>query len=746
MPLTFNKDGIYLGAGSLQTSREEVYVFYNSDTFNLCAGATVEKLGDDFVLARDSLTFQAEDGLLIHIRLKQEKEESVGSLLVRGRLSIWESTSGEPIYDGNLSFLSTSSPRLLREQVLQWKPEFGRRFVPWNTECWGKGILRYLEGGEIKGLKKLIYLPSDLSITFDTTQSGQPACLIAHPSLATVDVDAAHCVSQEHIPNGVKIALKRDKLKGVSIIPVKLTFKNGSSVEIKVTYPEKGYYIINSKGEVIANDQVFSLDSSAGLRVLAVGYSRQEKVHLDIRSARTGYEKCVELMDRTPLRRGGMALKILDIYTLRKELELFLTADSDLDGELDLEVLPLGVRSQGRKKIKVKRYDSKLNLDRATGLLSLEKGNDAVFIPSEAKLEISKLILHEAQTNTQVLASLDTHVWELPFASFERGPWLLTLKDGEHALTRPLLCTIDETKSEKAEYAIHGTLDACLKERHTQTRLEAIKSELMKWAEGADLHGETWKTLQSYLATLGRLPTETFDVVKVLSKTPQALVMALCLCDAHLNMLVHKHMPELSFAWELLPLSAWKAGIDKVRSYYVDLETQHPSLEGMLTGDFEAKLKAFMHHAKLDTVYGILKGDYNTMPADIGMRLGAEHLNEDWNKAKTDFLARYGKDDQDVMDWPQVGKPGESKSIWDYLPSECQHHYRTLIKRMLRVVDPTREAFACAPAIAAIYAVEGLTPSDELIFELKHMRPYDEAWYLKAFNSFFGIFWLSKKN
>jgi hypothetical protein len=308
------------------------------------------------------------------------------------------------------------------------------------------------------------------------------------------------------------------------------------------------------------------------------------------------------------------------------------------------------------------------------------------------------------------------------------GPWLVLGYIGEQVRLRPLLLTVPGKEPDPSPpNSSASEFDAAVRTSPKDARLSALRTALGKMA--ANLDHPDWRRVQRHVATLGRLPATTFDVVRVLSEVPDAAVAALLLCGDGLEM-TWTGLEELPFSWALVPVKSWVRGVkalmrsadakdelwrtlgwDRARAR---IETLKLFWE---RGPKQALFMATILEVVCMTSSGVPPPPQHLVSVARTPE-GRRSLESLLTRQRTAMLARHAASD----DWWPEGdvralalQAGITPAILDevHIPADLGHR--------ADVYD--------APGVAAAISVLGVPCPLPLLLQIRRLRSFDETWF-----------------
>lgn len=579
---------------------------------------------------------------------------------------------------------------------------------------------RYVVDGEVRAEVKLAIAPEDLTLDLTLATRQRPGALrVASRSLDAVGVDGAPgCdVVPDEGSRGVPTfrVTFPPLVAPPAVVTLHLRLMNGGEVVLPFRYPQSLGRFEFSSGEALATETVVDLSTLGSIRAVARAANESEKWLLDARALGSSGNA----LQRHRLLPGeGRTTRELELRDVRDEVESLLAALGDLDAEVDLRLLRLGV-STPPSRLRVRRYTRALVPHRPEEAVSVDQ-------PVSNQWAVARHLLSPSETEERLpllAGDLESPRWAFEVTERAPGPWLITLESDDGCDTRPLLWTVPGDVPEA------DGLSTAIQQPDPANRSRALRDELQRMA--ADPEGARWSLVMETLDLLSFLPASTFDLCRALVLEPDALTLAVLMAQNTQEVL--GSLSELPHLWEAVPVHSWRsalrqmdASLMKVFDHRLRALNTLGALVATVGRDVPAILLA---GAELRWIRDMelpkeLSSEAEQLRSGVPAAVAEITRRAEWGQVR----ARHANDE-----WPT---PADVRRGFDGLLSNASAASRTALEDVWSSChsEPSHVvSVRNAPSVAAAAAALGLPLPPEVQFALRACRDFDPEWFRLAY-------------
>ncbi len=526
-------------------------------------------------------------------------------------------------------------------------------------------------------------------------------------------------------PASVSVNLARDRarivcpsLPGVLPPPLALllNWPESQPVALVLPYPQRGAFF-QLAGQPLPNDDWVPMDRVGSLRLFAQDPASRCQLWLEGELIARGNESTGQFRQRfharlPPLEQGRLEVSLLP---WQDRIVSLLASSPDLDAQVRLIV----ETTQGERlaRIRVSRFDVMIEPNRAAGLVCIPEESLARLGPAWKTRVQLRMIRLWAPADPPVVPQASpnqTACWEVP-PDLDPGPWWVVGRDGDWTRFRPLLW-VATAKDAPAEDE-YGSLAGAIRESDPERRDQRLNAVLEALGQNPD-HPD-WLLLFDYVRLAREFPPSSMDVLRRLPAYPRTLALALFKADDETFDLVWSLYRQMPFLWVLLAVSTWR---EAATAYFRGLQATLAEMdEGaeMVFGLF----RGFQEHASARQIYWRPLCDWlqeHVFPdkklaknSELSMARCCPSMLEQQTEALEQELQRRHDSEEK---WP------ESVEVMGWR-RDIAPKYR--YDRLASFYQPVR----CAPFIAAHLSLNGIAPSERLIYELRLLRAFDREWF-----------------
>jgi hypothetical protein len=513
-----------------------------------------------------------QSGEVSVVRTGQERDDDAryvlsgrSTSLAPGLLSFWLGTPRlyEHVEDGRRRALNSSG--------VQWRAvgAASRLWAPLDERARGRGEIRYVENGETLFKTRATVLAPDFTCRVHPgTRDREGALVIDGLDIQSVAPQAEPGCVFEVVPDGEncrRIVCRLDVgAERPSSLHVALVLGDGSSAVVEAPFPAPQVAFVAARGRPLLNGASVSLERIASIRA-SVLTPRSDGYYLEARCSTGNFH----LVDLPPISDGSSELPLEVVYP---RVEQMLASDDDLDTDVELRIVRVGIESPGGARLRVRHFERHLirSHGEEDGQATIRVGDaterDGGSARNELRLTATPIWAPAAEpVALQTTGEVD--VWRFPHEGAAAGPWLVTAWEGAHLVARPT-CFVARSEATDEVLAVqpsepHHVALADAVRLHGKPLTAALTKVLGRI--GSDPEDSDWLLLDQYLDTLDTLPANTYEVIKALVKDSDAVALAAMkslpkmksLSNLRLFPIVWEKLERLPFLWALVPFRSW---------------------------------------------------------------------------------------------------------------------------------------------------------------------------------------------
>jgi hypothetical protein len=487
-------------------------------------------------------------------------------------------------------------------------------------------------------------------------------------------------------------------------------------ITLDLPYPQRGAFF-QQAGRPLPNDDWIPLDRLGGLHLVVQDPMGGQRFWLEgeliTHQNGPGPRFRQRFHDRLPpLDQGRLEISL---FPWQDRIASLLASSHDLEAQVRLVIET--TQNQRLALIRVTRFDALLEPEKAVGQVRIPEPVLARLGPAwetRVRLEMIRLwapaeppvILHASPSQTAC--------WDIP-ADLESGPWWMVGRDGDWARFRPLLWIAapqDDPPAESDDSSLAGAIRESDRDRREQ-RLNALLAELGQNPDHPD-----WLLLFDHVRLAREFPPSSLDVLRRLPAYPRTLALALFKADDETFETVWSLSRQMPFLWVLLVVNTWREAatvyFGGLKATLTEMEVGAEMIFGLFQGFRErASARRPYWRPLCDWLQEQLFPDQSLKKSELNMaRRCPSILEQRIELLEQELQRRHDSEEK----WP------ESVEVMGWR-RDIAPKYR--YDRLASFYQPVR----CAPFIAAYLSLNGITPNERLIYELRLLRAFDREWF-----------------
>lgn len=635
--------------------------------------------------------------------------------------------------------------RTLKSAGVQWRATgtTSRQWAALDERARGRGEIRYVENGETMFKTRVTVLAPDFSCRVEPGPGNREgAIVIGGRGIGTAAPRAETGCTFEVAREGtdcLRIGCRQatDAVRPSSL-QVTLVLLGGGTAVVEAPFPAPQVAFVAARGRPLTNRASVPLERISSIRA-SVMTPRSDCYSLEARCSTGRFH--LSNLPRTSDGRSELQLEVVF-----PRVEQMLASDDDLDAEVELRIVRVGIESPGGDaRLRVRNFERRLTSspgsDAGETLLRIDEATEQEDTPARTHLRLTATPMWAPTSEpAPVPTKGEANVWCFPHEGAAPGPWLVTAWEGAHLVARPT-CVVARS-SPDGGVAIEQTEETDVLALGDVVHLhgERLTAALAKTLHriGSDPEHGDWVLVGQYLDSLAALPANTYEVVKALVRYPTAVALAAMNSVSNPRFpIMWEQLERLPFLWALVPFRAWMAAARNLHLAHRRVWDKLPvDLQGTYdpTASVRALLSRLRDHADrrspflectADALTVVLFGgvpDHGLLAKAMGPSSAKEiltALDEAHNRVR---IRNEGRD------WPQQ-KMGTMLDRVGVTPDD---------QRLIPWIKPRRQdtnSVLNAPVVAA--AVSLLVPEEkdvdrETVIALQGMRSFDSEWFDEA--------------
>ncbi|NJM13651.1 MAG: hypothetical protein HC889_18940 [Synechococcaceae cyanobacterium SM1_2_3] len=611
-----------------------------------------------------------------------------------------------------------------RRQPATGRPQW--RFVG-DTASWresyeaahGRIWLRLVDVGGVERWRRQVDVaPRHFQIAADIG-TGNQAGVVRLTGLAGAEIhpgaDCPASVTMNSTADQARIVCL--SLSGIApLLTLWLHWPGSQPIPLTLPYPQRGAFF-QLAGRPLHTQDWIALDRLGGLQLLIQDPAGGCRFWLDSKLI-AGPNTDI------PLSRQGFRDRLPPLAQSQIEISLFpwqeriaslLASSGNLEAQVRLTIK--AVQGMRLTQIQVARFDAVIEPDREIGRVRIASGSlTRLGADWQTRIRVEMIRLWMPATTPVALGGPDeTGSWAIP-PDLEPGPWWIVARDGDWARFRPLLWTV--AVSEKAIAAADSALVTAIWETNREQREQQLNRLLTELGQDPD-HSD-WRLLFDSVRLAREFPPSALDVLNLLIQHPRTLALALFKADEETFESVWTLSRQMPFLWMLVSVNDWRnaavacfgglqktlAEIDASGDIVFSLFQQFRERASSTRRNYWRSLCDWLQEQLFPN--RLFNG---SSELKIARRLPG-FIEQQIASAEQELMGRHDADEQ----WPEGNEVISRLSL-----IAEKYHYKHL--------DPFYRPVRCAPFVAAQISLNGITPAESLIYQLRLLRAFDSEWF-----------------
>lgn len=633
------------------------------------------------------------------------------------------------------------------EREVQWCA--ARPGAKWGMaveRCFGSGILRHVCDGTVQFTTRLMVLPATFAVSFHPVNASEGVIELSGIEGADVGIApvAGVVATTERTAPG-KIALRLVAELTVPVeIRLQLLWQASGALELTVPFPANVTAFIAPGGRRVWSGASVSVSQLAGLQALALVPTRGREFRVDgtFLSSRHGEPSHRRTMISQLMPEAPPGMHTLDLGAVQQSVVRLLNSSDDLDCAVRLSVVSNDTSNVTTQSIVAKRYDLDFEWSedgsavRIPGQFLLERALDEI-----AALRVEAVSLLQPAADPVRLDRAGSAAWSVANEALTPGPWLLLGWEGQWCRVRPRLHVASDGTGTTVESETRVGLSQSCQLADPEDRRESIRASLLQMALDPD-HAD-WALIKGYVRLCDALPPSTFDAMRVLADTPEAVAMAALVLqegDAPAFDILWNAVQSLPFCWLSLTRDTWTKASERwltPRRRTLELvKSEGLDPVGMVNAHyFEPMVRRLCDPIRLPWLRPVFE---HAREIALELEPGRESKSVRTSPFAEFAINAYWEGISRIPSAPLNGPDPLPRTHELFMRSEILK--ATAVKRLFvdrtkqrGLVSESREAFLNAPAIAALCAVDDVDLEARERVELRNAWEHDPSWFGEAY-------------
>lgn len=591
----------------------------------------------------------------------------------------------------------------------------------------GPVILRYPAQGEVKLRTKMVLLPLSAKISFNCVSPESGEIHLENWGASHVRIiDAAvkqTCRSNE---NCLVLTLRVNPgQQAPDYVEIEVLWKHTTATSrLSVPFPAKGVRVFDGAGLELRSGALLATQQLFGTRIFILRGAEKSQISLDISAnhGRTIRSHKINVHSEAV----SIELRLQDYFS---DIQHLLSINDSADAHV--QVL-LNIDGREYYRLNMARYALDIEKDGARVYLNMTKGR-TYDIDALTNVTVHAIRLEHTGDEPITLAPANsegvaTGSWLFSPESREPGAWLIYPGKESSIPFRPTLWPIPGSKNTDPYAEIISISDHDEREIALEKLIDGMSR---------DFQHAVWLDVEQVAGLIGHLPLATLDVWRCFVRSPQWMAALALRFSSMSKDFIERFSQELPFAWETVPISAWR---DAVRN----LQKQCYALYGNESGDniFISHLGSRINdisasHGALAYLLGIVLADFSkeakkhVQALRVSSNDAINRLFEDHEGEYMRLLRNHAEDQ-----WPD-------EFYYRSISESGQADLGQLIHMKNDNFLKHQEGIIKMPLLLALQAVDGKV--DDWFIEpgninaLRTYRAFDPDWFDEAYNQVIAV-------
>ncbi len=620
------------------------------------------------------------------------------------------------------------------------------------------------DGGKLVYRKKLIVLPRDLKISFNSCVDyfNQGEIVFCSNQLRSVSISSSqidYSTNREGSVYSLKVTAHGENPRVINVL---LDFERSNQpVSVELPFPTSGGRFVDSDGGQLKHNALITMEElrTVQLEIQHNDPSLHQDYYIDFSLRSNDPLELLKLANITikltldrELVTGSFHL-IKPLIDFQSEVKQLFALSEDLDAYMDVNV-----RSGTEKVISIRivHYSCFLESDEISNGYSLYLNDieDSSISRSEKDLPIllAKPLHFPEERGFELppikVQGVCTNRWLVPNLSKHTGPWLV-FEPKRNSKIRPRLIIEGHSNSTTECYATKSSpLRAAIAESDYNVRQQMFDRAISEIAD--DLNHKDWKIVDAYITEFHLLPLTTFALWERFTKNDLAMAQLFLkfIDDSEKSIYVEKFSQELPFLWECISPEAWQKAFGQKQKQLADALSAMPNGHELLVTQCLNWLDALSHLSATSTIAVRALKHFIFGQKDKGFEIFSE-----LDAAKTACNALVSRnDDSKYQDLVRRNAEESWPSLTDELTNRLLPNDNTraiqLLSCLVRDLPKWRTSVVLTPVLLGIHHASkkgsGVISSSLDVHSMRNVIRFDKEWFTAAYTVGF-IYGLGQK-
>lgn len=620
------------------------------------------------------------------------------------------------------------------------------------------------DGGKLVYRKKLIVLPRDLKISFNSCVDyfNQGEIVFCSNQLRSVSISSSqidYSTNREGSVYSLKVTAHGENPRVINVL---LDFERSNQpVSVELPFPSSGGRFVDGDGGQLKHNALITMEElrTVQLEIQHNDPSLHQDYYIDFSLRSNDPQELLKLANKTikltldrELVTGSFHL-IKPLIDFQSEVKQLFALSEDLDAYMDVNV-----RSGTEKVISIRivHYSCFLESDEISNGYSLYLNDieDSSISRSEKDLPIllAKPLHFPEERGFELppikVQGVCTNQWLVPSLSKHTGPWLV-FEQKINSKIRPRLIIEGHSNSTTECYATKSSpLRAAIAESDYNVRQQMFDRAISEIAD--DLNHKDWKIVDAYISEFHLLPLTTFALWERFTKNDLAMAQLFLkfIDDSEKSIYVEKFSQELPFLWECISPEAWQKAFGQKQKQLADALSAMPNGHELLVTQCLNWLDALSHLSATSTIAVRALKHFIFGQKDKGFEIFSG-----LDAAKTACNALVSRnDDSKYQDLVRRNAEESWPSLTDELTNRLLPNDNTraiqLLSCLVRDLPKWRTSVVLTPVLLGIHHASkkgsGVISSSLDVHSMRNVIRFDKEWFTAAYTVGF-IYGLGQK-
>lgn len=445
-----------------------------------------------------------------------------------------------------------SARRVDGEPLFAGSSRYGRNYGP--------VIAKYPASGNIRVRTRMVLLPESAELDLESIDPRSGFFRLKGWGAAQLRVlnDGVDCVtSRDSAMLSAKVSVKHGT-PAPEYLNVEISWDdNPLPAILNLPFPGKGVRAFGRDGQELHMGSELSMREVVGTRISIFQQEGSRECILEITGSGTEAYRRYRLMPS--VEDNLISIRLQDYLSDIKEL---LSSDDSQDAHVSVQI-----RMRGREEfeVKIRSYDAVLERHGMTVGLADSIGASALKRLPEEPFEILASRLDRPEDEPELLAPIYTEgvwtgTWSFMNLKQARSPgiWLIYPAETTAEKVRPTVWYVEGEQEKPVGIRIAVNIP------QEDLRISAYRDSFAEMVE--DFNHSDWSYTERLILNTVHLPLSSLDIWRAFVRDDRAMAALALRFGSIPEHVLERFSLELPFAWECVPLEAWKSAAERLRA------------------------------------------------------------------------------------------------------------------------------------------------------------------------------------